>query len=102
MKQNAELQKEFQVTRYIWTFAEQWRTAKKADLLEIFWLVLGNSWKNTTREIRVAEKFLPLSSQMQQPPLIRPLKSCPLYLFLSLLLQLQAQVGCHCERPAPQ
>ena len=40
MKQNAELQKEFQVTRYIWIFTEQWHMAKKADLLAIFWAAL--------------------------------------------------------------
>ena len=67
-KQNAKLQKEFQVTRYIWTFAEQWCTAKKADLLAILWVGLREQLQKYNQRN---------PSGQQIPPPIRPDATTP-------------------------
>src|SRR6202044_2371033 len=44
-RENADLHSEFRVTRYIWAFADEYRSAKKADILGNFWSGLSAGLK---------------------------------------------------------
>ena len=42
-KAYADLQQEFKVTRYLWTFAKEWRCARKTNLLPTFWVMVSRT-----------------------------------------------------------
>lgn len=91
-KQNAELQQEFAVTRFLWEFATKWHHAKTSNQMDQFWLGVKNSLYHYDKENpegrridnehsvsnQKASSKLPFVPQpAKYPPTISPSKSKP-------------------------
>lgn len=64
-KTNADLLKEFKVTRYLWSFAEEWRSASKAHRLGDYWGRLAGALEIFDTVNPISRRIAP--SQIQVP-----------------------------------
>ena len=58
-KGDADVQREFKTTRFLWVFAEEWRTAKKENVLGKFWTGLSSALTSYDIANPAGRRFLP-------------------------------------------
>jgi hypothetical protein len=79
-KNNEFIYREFNVTRFLWSFCEQWMRAKKAGLMETFWGDVRNAKNKFDRENPAGKRVLRIARPPQnigRPPAIHPTTQDP-------------------------